>query len=361
MTKVFTPTDSRARIADWMELQALITSRKVTSAQLIRSVNIIDDPVRDAEDEDRLGDVEYEDDVRGDRGILNTVDENLSLRVFDEIEYRAEVLGESYPFEIGVAGQNWSISPRIGPAGSATGGLAHSFYLTSLLIAAVRYEYLDIKQGHRLAGSMPEFMQVMSVLVAAEYIGGEVYWMGWPRPDDTGKFREALRTFIARISVGRLISENPAYDPVTAKDGSVDLIAWRSFKDGKAGKAVLYGQVASGKNWRSKPLSGTIDPHFMGWFQNGPTKERMFSMFIPFMQHEDCKPTRNQAYGDLQTASAEKDERSMGIIFDRLRITELAALVSEKLADISLTSGIDFQSYVTRIDSWCKEVVLEVC
>jgi hypothetical protein len=358
MTKVFTPTDSRARIADWVELQALVpsTPSKVTSARLVRSVNIIDDPVRDEEDEDREGDVELDDDLRGDRGILNTVDENLSLRVYEELEFRSQALGENYPFDLGVAGQNWFLIRRERPF-QTDDGFAHSFYIAALLITAIKYEYVTIAEGHELRKAMPELMQVMAVLVAAEYINGDVHWMGWPRPDNTGKFLDALNRFIARIAVGRLISTNPAFDPAVVKDGSVDLIAWRSFNDGKAGKTVLYGQVASGKNWRSKPLHATMDPHFLGWFQNGPTKERLLSMFIPFMQHEDCKPRKNQVYDDLMLAESEKDERSMGIIFDRLRIAELASKLNNKLIDICGATRINFVGYVGRLQAWQGDVL----
>jgi hypothetical protein len=361
MTKVFTPTDSRARIADWVELQALISPQpsKVTSARLVRAVNIIDDPVRDSDDEDREGDVELDDDLRGGRGILNTVDENLSLRVFEELEFRSNVLGDSYPFDLKVSGQNWSLTRRERPFQTGD-GFAHLFYVAALLITAIKYEYVSISEDHELRKAMPELMQVMSVLVAAEYVGGEVYWMGWPRPDETSKFLDALHRFISRISVGRLISSNPAYDPAVVKDGSVDLIAWRSFKDGKPGKTVLYGQVASGKNWRSKPLQATMDPHFVGWFQNGPTRERLLSMFIPFMQHEDCKPKKEQVYDDLLLALAEKDERAMGIIFDRLRITELASQANERLTKLSGSTGIDLAAYIDRIHAWRNELLASV-
>lgn len=358
MIKAFTPTDSRARIADWVELQALISPKpsKVTSARLVRAVKIIDDPVRDEDDEDREGDVELDEDLRGDRGILNTVDENLSLRVFEELEFRREVLGRDYPFELDVSGQHWHLTRRDRPL-LTPDGFSHLFYAAALLVTAVKYEYLTIPKDHELLKFMPELMQVMAVLAAAEYVNGDVYWMGWPRPDETSKFLDALKTLISRLSVGRLISSNPAFDPAIVKDGSVDLIAWRSFKDGKPGKTVLYGQVASGKNWRSKPLHASIDPNFVGWFQNGPTSERLLSMFIPFMQHEDCKPTKQQVYNELLIARAEKDERSMGIIFDRLRITELASGVFSRVVELSESTGVDFFAYARRIETWQGEVL----
>lgn len=359
MTRVFTPTDPRARIADWVELQALVSPQptKVTSSGVVRAVNIIDDPVRDDEDEDREGDVELDDDLRGDRGILNTVGENLSIRIFEELEFRSTSLGDNYPFLLEVSGQNWTLTRRTQQVDDDS-GFAHLFYIVSLLITAIKYEYVTIAKGHELRKAMPELMQVMAVIVAAEYVNGDVYWMGWPRPDESGKFLDALKLFITRISVGRLASENPAYDPAVVKDGSVDLIAWRSFRDGRPGKTVLYGQVASGKNWRSKPLHATMDPHFVGWFQNGPTRERMLSMFIPFMQHEDIKPKRDQVYDELLLSRAEKDEREMGIIFDRLRIAELAPAANDRLLKLGESTGIDLAGYLDRIRVWQDELLI---
>src|SRR5688572_14696087 len=130
MSNVFSPTDSRARIADWAEIQALVVSpRKLTNSQLVRAVNIIDEPVREADDEDREFDLEADEDLEGDRGILNTVDENLSLRVFDEIDFRERTLGDSYPFSVEVTGQNWAIIEKQANADEAV-RLARSFYIT---------------------------------------------------------------------------------------------------------------------------------------------------------------------------------------------------------------------------------------
>lgn len=339
-----------------MEAQALLTSnpRGFSQAQLVRSINIIDDPVRDDLDEDRLDDPEADEDLRGDRGILNTVDENLALRVYEEIEFRARALGDSYPFTIHTAGQNWSLV-RKQILSETPEGLAHTFYLVGLLISAIKYEYLVLPEGDESLKAMPQLMQIMSVLVAAEYVGGESHWMGWPRPTPEKNFKRALDGFVTRSGIGRVISSNPAYDAAVVKDGTVDLIAWRSFSDGKHGKSVLYGQVASGRNWRSKPLKATWDPYFSGWFQgNGPSAQKMFSMFIPFMQHEDCKPNRNESYDELQAALAEKDERAMGIIFDRLRIAELAPAAFERLASLSDATGIDFADHLKQVQDWLR-------
>jgi hypothetical protein len=340
-----------------MEVKTLGARRGIfTSSQLLRAVHIIDEPIREPDDEDRGELIEDDKDLAGDRGILNDVDENLSDRIFKEISFREQALGDSYPFRIQVSGQNWHLIARKPPVSPGL-TLAHNFYIASLLISAIKYEYIDVPKNDRIRVFMPELMQIMAVVTAAEYVSGEAYWMGWPRPNATPKFLSAVEQLIQRAMIGRVASANDAYDPASVKDGSVDLVAWRSFSDRKAGKLVMYGQVASGKNWRGKSLRSTYDPHFNNWFVNGPTREKVFSMFIPFMQHEDCKPRKKQVYDNVLSANSVKDERAFGIIFDRLRITEMAGNAHARMVQMASSDGIDFVAYFGQLVAWQLDVL----
>lgn len=353
----YSPTDTRAHIADWVEVQTLVASNaSTTSSQLIRATTIIDEPVREADDEDVDEDAESEDAVEGGRSILDQTSENLSLRVYEELEYRISALGDLYPFELTVQGANWKLSVR-SPSDEARVEFARAFYLTGLVISSIKYKFVSLAKNDARRAAIPQHMQLMSYLVAADYVHGEAYWMGWPRPDDTTKFRTALDEFVKRAAVGKLLVEDPEWDAGQAKDGTVDLVAWRSFRDGKPGKTIMYGQVASGRNWRTKPLHGNFDPYFEGWFQAPPSKEYLFSMFIPFVQHEDCKPKQGQVFSRIAHAQATRDERRFGIIFDRLRITELAPYSFDRLEAAGWSGEWDLRAQVEALRGWSASVL----
>ncbi len=351
----FTPTDTSGRIADWVEVEALLSPVGRTSqSAMTRAITIIDEPVRDEDDEDRAPDGETDDAIVGGRAILDQTIEMLSERVYLELEYRQRTLGDRYPFAIEAVGNNWRLTQL--PTGTPAQQFSRLFYVACLMVAAVKYKYLPVTKTDPLAKQMPELVQVMSYTVAADYVRGESYWMGWPRPDNTTSFRSALEKLVMRARVGALLREDPEWDSGAAKDGSVDLVAWRSFADGKAGKSVLYGQVASGLNWRDKPLPASIDPLFLGWFEYHPSKERLHSMFIPFVQHEGCKPRAGQDYFKRLHADARKDERTYGIVFDRLRIAELATDSWERLEATAWHDDVDLQGAVSRIRHWVDEM-----
>ena len=89
--------DTRSATADWMELQALrSTRRRSTIGDLLGVFDIFEDA---AASDSLFG----EDEATGDeydQSIIEIERNRLIDRVFDELYYRQQVLGDAYPFSV---------------------------------------------------------------------------------------------------------------------------------------------------------------------------------------------------------------------------------------------------------------------
>ena len=121
MTRVSAPLDKSTRSvgADWVELQVLVTGRGVSEQQLLRSRS----PQAEPDHGDALTDLDL---VAVDGEILETENDQLSERVYDELAYRERVLGDLYPFELTSKYDKWILGRRAN--GNAAVSAAHDCY-----------------------------------------------------------------------------------------------------------------------------------------------------------------------------------------------------------------------------------------
>lgn len=322
--EAYSPNDSRSRLADWVEVSALVSPvRSQSREQFLRASTALEEPAFDDDDEDLGDDLDDERDGAGSRYILDERQQNLTDRVLDELEYRIQTLGGNYPFDIVSAGTTWKLVYR--PAGQGSERFAQYAYVVCLLVSSIKYKYLRLHHLKSEYREIADHFQLIAYLVAPEVLGGDAYWMGWPRPDDTGKLGDALREVTRQMKLGAVRTTPPDWDSAWAKDGTVDIVAWKHLIGRTPGAIILYGQVASGTDWRQKPLQAYFDPYYTGWFEQFPSKRYLQSMFIPYPLHEDCKPAKGQSFDELAYSNAVRDERTFGIVVDRIRITDLAA------------------------------------
>ncbi|TQJ38784.1 hypothetical protein FBY33_0785 [Arthrobacter sp. SLBN-112] len=320
----YSPTDTRSRLADWVELCALISPvGRISKGQFLRAVSTLDEPAFDEDDEDLGYDEDDERDGEGARHILDERAENMADRALQEIEYRSEILGINYPFSISAVGTSWIVSYESAKDGAAKP--AQYCYLSCLLISSIKYKYISLHHLKPEYREIAKHFQMMAYLAAPEILGGSAYWMGWPRPDNTSTMRQAIKVASSKLNLGELHAKDPGWSSDSEKDGTVDLIVWKKLAGRAPGSVILYGQVASGSNWREKPLRSYIDPYFMEWFSVKPSREYLHSMFIPFPAHENCKPSRDTPFEEIAHAEAVRDERIYGLVIDRLRMTDLVA------------------------------------
>lgn len=310
------PTETRSRLADWLEVISLAGARGVsTRGDLLGLYDLLGEDGHAVERDDETGeDLEVE--------ILEDARAASADVVLEELEYRATVLGPFYPFEIEVRRQNWRIilARQIDNAEAVTARVCYTFCLLSSAIRDRCIHGVGIAPVER---ALANHFQAIATAAAAGLLGGEVVSFGWPRPGGTA-FLPALSDLVQRLRLGTARREAPLWSNGRDKDAGIDVIAWRDFADARPGKLVLFGQVASGNNWTQKSVKSDT-PHFLSWFSEHPTKHYIPAIFIPFPQHHVCAGRDNAAFEEVARAEAWLREQEFGLVVDRLRIVAVAA------------------------------------
>lgn len=345
-------------MADWLEMElALSNRRSVTDAVVVRIDEVIDDDL-DA------GLPDWDDDAgeKLDREIMDDKAEKRRDMLWDELNYRQELLGDLYPFVLAQKGAtNWELTRR--DAVSIEVGLAHHVYIGALVMASFKHGHIkkqprDGGQWKNLEKKIAGQFQHLAAYAAASLMG-EAYSFGWPRPNKAG-FRDAAVEAMKCLGWGKVRDTFPLDSTGKEKDGTVDVIAWRAFRDRTFGALVLFGQVASGNNWYGKPIDQYLNEKFLRYLDPAPCTRYIGATFIPFLLHTElAEPTHGDMFGAM-AAKAQGLEMSHGAVIDRLRITELLgggvpdAAQLHNCADPTKTLSA-LAAWVTQCQAYCDK------
>jgi hypothetical protein len=305
------PGRTRAKAADWFEISVLAGGGAGFGYDGLLSALELQEHSQGLSDDQEL---EIE--------ILESRYEEYCDSLLAEVEWRERVLGEFYPFKVVRVGPRWRAVPRTGGDRSVRAGRV--CYLVCLLISGLRYGYVDGPIKSRLESAAPDVFQVLAWIGARGLVGGPSFWMGHPRPESDG-FADALARFVEAIGVGAIKTPPPPSQQGRTKDAGVDVIAWRTFADHRPAPIVVYGQVASGAQWRAKPVTGDLDSHFLHWMSDSPSKHYIPAIYIPFVQHENVSERVGADFEEVARDESMSLEKQLGVVVDRLRLTELIA------------------------------------
>ena len=213
----------RARLADWLELEALTSPRRQASVSSIRS------QVRKAGD-DRMSpkDVDVDADDTGEPEILDRLSDDLEEKVFDEIAFRIATVGKSYPFELITGGRGLShvLKLRGSWENAVTGEL---IYIFCLLDSGIRDGLISYPKSARpLVNAIGNVFRFAHALPSAA-----IPMRKWCRSAfhvATGDgFLPALQAAWARYGSFGVYETVPYGFDDRLKDGGVDIIAWSHF------------------------------------------------------------------------------------------------------------------------------------
>jgi len=305
------------------------------------------DFLEDSAVEDRPVDDETGDPL--DPQILDEPRQELVDDVFEELTYRASVVGASYPFALDKKALVLNCPYRDSPQNPG-----QIVYLFCLLASGIRDKRFAPPQ--HVEQRIGNVFQICGCLAAGAYVGGEVASFGFPRASGTD-FLPALREAYARFGAGAIRADDdvPEGLPTNLKDGGIDVIAWQDLPDTMPGKLYLIGQCASGKNWRDKSVVEYVPSLHGHWFTQKPAEFWVPAMFTIFpLQHELEKPKQRPFLEVLQTRTWSEEMR-YGIIFDRLRISHLANLCMTGPPE--RTTRVDGVDRFGEIESWVQSVL----
>lgn len=288
-------------LADWMELQALSSPRKLSTESDIMAISHVDDDL----------DTGSGDSIEADEQAEELVD-----NIFFELDRRCTIVGKSYPFTINPTGTSLALKPNLSDA--------QYTYLFCLLVSEYRRAQLVSKSVFSpLADQVEDLFQICSTIAAAGLLNGCAISFGFPRPDGSGFLDALKRTFEEGMREGEVVLKTRHGVPPKTKDGGIDIIAWRHFPDDLPGKLHLLGQCASGNNYDKKPIRPYINNFFQDWFNCQPASPAIEALFIPFMMEESYTFRKDETRAEGRHGHYMVMARTMGVIVDRLRLAHL--------------------------------------
>jgi len=275
--------------ADWLELRTFAVDDKNSSIKdLLRAIRTTGteeafEALDDADKSEVIGD-----------------------NVFEEIEDRSVScagLPPTYPFAV----NERYIELRNNPE--------ESIYTFLLLLAT----YGKDAGPRRMNGA--QLFELLSTEVAAAYLGGAPneafgFHFGFPRRNSPRGFRDALDGMCSHIGEGGGCDRTKP-NVAAQRDGDLDLVAWRPFKDRREGKLIAFGQCASGNDWKDKLTDLQIDA-FCDWMLDRPPVLPLRLFFVPH-RVEKSRWRQTVVKG--------------GVVFDRCRMASFESAINEEIKD----------------------------
>lgn len=218
-----------------------------------------------------------------------TAVENLCLSAFNELESRPKSADRAYPF---------TVRPGLLTA-KVNAVTSYPAYVFCLCLSAWRWI-----RPQEQPDKARQLFEDLSCFAAKNYLGGEVLRFASPRESKIKKFNKAVDHLCALIGEG--VGFAKAQSAGNKKDDTLDVVAWKHSPDHRHGKLVLFGQCASGGDWKAK-RNELAPGAFLGqWAERQFTVDCVRAFFVPHRIHFD---------------DWEETARKGGIPFDRCRVS----------------------------------------
>lgn len=303
-------SESRPRpwLADWFELVAL-------KEGIIRF-------------EDYLDEAEACDTPSEDIDLEERAQENTFDKVLEEIRRRKQWLGPAYPFSIKDGGYSLCLATELSPGMDS--------YLLCLWLSVVDSEI--IQDGYaKINKNEQTLFQWCSTIAAASFLGEYGFSFGFPRVSGGNILKGLSDLHKSGFPEGEPCVRFADWMNTAAKDDEVDVIAWRQTNDTLPGVACLFGQAASGGNWRGKHLSeGKLRSFQSKWYEHTPATTPIRALFIPFCPWPEIM---DQSLTDYRKRLS-VETMTYGIMFTRYRLPfYVEKHLNEQLGQTNLDNG----------------------
>jgi hypothetical protein len=212
-----------------------------------------------------------------------------------ELESRAYVLGEAYPFVLSSNGA--TVQFNEGPNWGRT------LYVLSLILSHLPpcpvLERANLAPNQNDIVKLRRWFQYCAAASIAGEIVGNAWAFGWPRPDGRA-FLQKLQEIWESLKDGDVIEAPSEGSPEQVKDDGIDIIAARPSCDERQGFPIILGQVASGQNWREKSIRCHAEHVFyQKWFRVPPASQTLVYHIVPFVVEPDIFQLETRRLGHL--------------------------------------------------------------
>lgn len=224
---------------------------------------------------------------------INTREEIVNGAV-RRIEGRVNALRETYPFNLDANGDVLEFvgqEPCYGQAAYILSLiLSHLSSMSPILYNSAVYP------TEREVIELRKYFQYFATAALAAEVNGKAWSFGHPRLDKSS-FHDKLKHIWTVLGDGRL---QPSVGvPSKPQDDQIDIFAARLYRDNLPGFLVAAGQVATGRDWRSKSLRNHLEGVFFSrWFSQQPVTKMLCYHIIPFARpdlefFDDCRVLGN--------------------------------------------------------------------
>lgn len=288
--------DPSALVADFIELQCLLTQNPVSIYSLRSLFSMSDDEIEN-------DGVESSDDLS-----MDAIDDGMKV-----CEERAASCPAKYPF---LVGNSYLESQEVD-------GVNKDIYQFLLLSTRLNMNTQKVQAGH----DATKLFEELCVIVAKEYFGQHAKAMVFGTAGNEG-FKDKVEDMISRMNLTSSYRV-PLGSKGRQKDAAVDVVAWIPFADKKDSQMIAIGQCKTGTHWDGM-LTATVPRVFFGSYFTGEPFADVERMFFV-----------SESYGIDRW---EERSRKAGIMFDRTRIMEY---IPENI-DVGL---------IGRIRQWNREAL----
>lgn len=312
--------------ADWVELKSLCDDFNFIPVADIRSAIELQEDIQDENIAQEDGEIE---------AIIDAI-----LR---EIELRKSSLGSSYPYQVEPGGAVVSLLVPF-----ADLEVDQKVYLYCLIFSHVTNSPV-LSDVEKPLNSDRDIMQICATIAAAGVVRGHSISFGFPRRDKS-RFYEKAREVLELLGEGELHAEdevNPVHT-LSPKDSGIDVISWEHTPDRFPGKKIYISQVASGHNWKDKPVSHYITILQTYWLKRNILSRINDAMFIPFDMTDDVD-NRYTAKDLLESQLS-----NLGTIFYRRRVPKLfkeGLIFSQENLDLTIERVDECDKIGTYVES----------
>jgi hypothetical protein len=264
-------------VVDWLELEAflspfgLATVDDVISSQFLQS-----------------------DDAETDIGERDRQEEDLRSAIEDEVRFRCDALADAYPFKLTDDGEQLEIT-----CGEDVHDAASAYLLCLILSHVTNSPILRVPPDPEIVRqARKRLFQILATLAAAGHAHGGAVSLGWPREK-----KESIIDVVTRATAGAGTGQARAaphkVEPKGAKDGGLDVLAWKPAPDGPPPEIFYFVQAASGNNWVGKSSRHDHEQFLTCYFDTHPMCNLAFLTVCPFRLSEEVKQYNQISHGAI--------------------------------------------------------------
>jgi hypothetical protein len=196
----------------------------------------------DAEEQAVEGDL-VEELVQQDGAEANDDDESYAAKYFRHLQWRAQLFGDSWPFEIDLQAKEIKLRDELSKE--------HYLYLQLLLSASL--EYCPPTRRTPLTSNFEGMsVEAMRKLMPA---GSQVHQFG---AGNSKRYHGHLFDRLVQLTTdihGELLLSKADFGVTNAGDGGLDIVAWHSMGDQRNGMPIAFAQVGcTAQGWAAKAL-----------------------------------------------------------------------------------------------------------